>query len=370
MSDQQRVRVPRTRVVICFSYSGYKKRTSREEVFWRIAEACRGTDAQYIIVVIDQDTIDRGDAEAFLNDAQVKQYDNLHVHRTSSVDTCDRWLAGWAVALGQLPCTGAQGDQAQTLPKPHNDDRIILLPGDIEAVARPDRFFQVSLPGFLCQNGVHDIVVGDFETGEKLASKDLVDLYGTYPLLALWFPKIAAAVRDLSIWKPRSEFVNVRARVLRELLLSNRRFAYEQTLNMLIRSWEDGEAEEGGEEEEGAEENEPPRWIYRVAGFSLGEFADDPSERNIPGAIDQIERTERMLKMIWREIKFGKAKAKAREGAEKVASDAQSEEYKKEYRRIFLPESTQILRQYDHLEATSRAIEAAARVTVLSFITR
>ncbi len=364
MSDQEKVRVPRTRVVICFSYSGYKEGTSREDMFWKIAEACVRKQAQYIIVVMDQDTFTRGGAKAFLDDPRVKQHDNLHVHRSWSVDTCDRWLAGWAIALGRLPCTGVQDNQTHTLPEPDDDDRIILLPGDIEAVADPGKFFRASLPGFLSQDGVNDIVVGDFETGEKLASKDLVDLYGTYPLLALWFPEIAAAVRDLSIWKPRSEFVNVRARVLRELLVSNRRFAYEQTLNMLIRSWEDGEAEDAGEEDK------QPRWKYEIEDFPLGEFADDPSERNIPGAIDQIERTERMLKMIWREIKFDKAKVKAKEGAEKVASDQESEEYEEEYRRIFLKEAARILKQYDRLEATSRAIEAAARVTVLSFITR
>jgi hypothetical protein len=381
MSDQVDIRVPRTRVVINFPYSGYQEGTPREEVFWRIVEACHRTAAQYIIVVMDQDTMAR--AKAFLDDARVKQYD-LRVHRTWSVDTCDRWLAGWAVALGLLPCTGVRDDQTRTLDKPHDDDRIILLPGDIEAVARPVQFFNASLPAFLDQGGVRDIVVGDFEAGEKLASKDLVDLYGTYPLLALWFPEIAAEVRDLSIWKPRSEWVSVRARVLRSLL-SNRRFAYEQTLNMLIRSWEvskrghaesdetnsqAGAAAGRAEDSAAAGDSKRPRRIYEVADFSLGEFADDSSERNIPGAIDQIERTERMLKMIWREIKFGEVAADAKEGAEKVSSDPQSAEYKKEYRRIYLKEAAKILEDYDRLEATSRAIEAAARVTVLSLITR
>src|SRR5690242_10989634 len=62
---------------------------------------------------------------------------------------------------------------------------------------------------------------------------------------ALWFPEIAAAARDKSIWKPRSEFVNIRVRVLRKLLVSNRRFAYEQTLNMLIHWWEFTAAQAG-----------------------------------------------------------------------------------------------------------------------------
>jgi hypothetical protein len=350
--------IPMIRVVICFPYSGYQKGVPREELFWKITQACADMGAQHVIVVLDHDTITRGDADAFLRDARVGQY-ALHVHRTWSVDTCDRWLAGWGVALGRLPCTGTPGDQTLMLPEPDDDDRIVLLPGDIDEVAHHNNFFNASLPGFLAMNGI-DIVVGDFETGEKLASKDLIDLHGTYPLFALWFPEIAVAARDKSIWKPRSEFVNVRAYVLRELLLSNRRFAYEQTLNMLIHSWDF--------------ESERPRWRYRIAAFSLGEFADDPDARNIPGAIDQIERTERMLKMVWREIEFGKAMAKAKKKAKELASpstpDERNEAYKNNFRRIFLEESAKILRRYDHLEATSRSIEAAARVTVLSFIAR
>ncbi len=368
---------PMTRVVINFPYSGSEKEAPREELFWKIVQTCASNGTRPIIVVMDQDTITRGGADAFLHDARVGKYD-LRVHRTSSVDTCDRWLAGWAVALGMLPCAGAPGDQALTLPEPDDNDRIILLPGDIDAVAKRNNFFNASLPGFLAMNGTSDIVVGDFETGEKLASKDLIDLHGTYPLFALWFPEIAAAARDKSIWKPRSEFVNVRTCVLRELL-SKRRFAYEQTLNMLIHSWDfaTGEPAEEATDAKAIAKSEAPKqpgWRYHIAVFPLGEFADDPDERNIPGAIDQIERTERMLKMIWREKEFTKAITKAKNDAKELASrsrqDERDETYEKEFHRIFLEEAAKILRQYDHLEATSRAIEVAARVTVLSFIAR
>ncbi len=375
-----------TRVVINFPYSGYGKGTSREDLFWKIIQTCTSASvgAERIIVVIDEDTVARGGAEVFLADAQVKQH-ALYVHRTWSVDTCQRWLAGWAVALGKLPCTGVTGNQALMLDPPGDNDHIALLPGDIDAVANHTEFFGSRLPVFLAMDST-DIVVGDFETGERLASKDLIDLHGTYPLFALWFPEIAVAAREKSIWKPRSEFVNIRAHVLRELLLEQRKFAYEQTLNMLIHSWRDfatpasKEADAGATAAAEARDSQLSPWRYSILVHSLGAFADDPYARNISGAIDQIERTERMLKMVWREHEFSKATAKAekkarektRKEAEELASrgepDERYEAYEKERRRILREESARILRQYDRLEATSRAIEAAARVTVLSFI--
>jgi hypothetical protein len=366
------------RVLINFPFSGYKKGDPREELFWRIVETCSRVEAKPIIVVISKDTLAKegGEyADAFLHDSRVAQY-GLYVHETWSIDTCQSWLVGWGVALGMLPCTSPKGDPPRVLPEPDPDeDRIVLLPGDIDAVAHPhsNDFFN-TLRGFLNMGGF-DIVVGDFETGEKLAPKDLIDLYGTYPLLAVWFPEIASATRDETIWKPRSEFLNVRAGALKELLLNKRKFAYEQTLNILIQSWD----------------FTTHTWTYPVGGYPLGVFADDPNSRDVSGAIDQIERTERMLKMLWREFRFSEARDmardlardkadKAKKDAEASATDAQygqghevPEEvykriYEEVYKRIYREESAEILRQYDRLESTSRAIEAAARVTVLSFI--
>jgi len=348
------------RVLINFPFSGYKKGDPREELFWGIVETCSKVEAKPIIVVINRDTLAKEGgkyADAFINDLRVAQYE-LHVHETWSIDTCQSWLVGWGVALGMLPCTNPKGDPPQVLPEPDPDeDRIVLLPGDIDTVAHPRVFFN-TLRGFLNMGGF-DIVVGDFETGEKLATKDLIDLYGTYPLLAVWFPEIASATRDETIWKPRSEFLNVRAGALKELLLNKRKFAYEQTLNILIQSWD----------------FENRKWRYPVGAYRLGVFADDPNFRDVSGAIDQIERTERILKMLWREFRFSEARCKAyaaKKDAEASATDVQQDQWheapEEVYKRIYREESAKILRQYDRLESTSRAIEAAARVTVLSFI--
>jgi len=83
-----------------------------------------------------------------------------------------------------------------------------------------------------------------------------------------------------------------------------------------------------------------------------------------------------MLKMIWREFQFSDAGVRARKAAGQAAalaaadevSAAYKEAYKTEFDRVLRWESAQILEQYDRLESTSRAIEAVARVTVLSFI--
>ena len=341
------------RVMINFPFSGYEKGSAREDLFWRIVEVS-ASHADPVIVVISEDTIARAGgqyARAFLDDPRSAR---LAVHRTWSVDTCQTWIAGWGVALGMLPCTGMDGRGALMLPRPKDDDRIILLPGDIDAVADPADFFRCRLPDFLAMDGFNDFVIGDFETGQKLAAKDLIDLYGTYPLLAVWFPDIARATRDRTIWKPRSEFINVRAHVLQDMLIGQRKFAYEQTLNMLIHSWN----------------FDSDTWKYRIVAFPLGTFADDPDSRNISGAIDQVERTERMLKMVWREFEFAAAKDEARKGALAASADEQSERYRETFSRILGEKSDLILKQYEGREEASRAIEAAARVTILSFIMR
>jgi len=84
---------------------------------------------------------------------------------------------------------------------------------------------------------------------------------------------------------PRTEFLNISAKRLRQAL-KHRKFAYEQTLNMLIQL-----SHEWGVN----------YWEEQVEIVSLGEIEDDTSFRMYTECLDQIERTERMLKVIWRE---------------------------------------------------------------------
>lgn len=106
--------------------------------------------------------------------------------------------------------------------------------------------------------------------------------------MANWFPNVAQGIHRLALNKPRSEFINIQVKVLREIL-AFRKFSYEQTLNMLIRSWDF---------------NDNSNWKYKLKIKKLGELKDDNSSRQYRDCLDQIERTERMLKLLWREIKY------------------------------------------------------------------
>jgi hypothetical protein len=178
------------------------------------------------------------------------------------------WLAGWGYVIDNY----------------RDVSRIVQLPGDIDAVSEPRKFFN-DLQMFIALNGRWDIIIGDFGTDRKWGAKDLIDQYGTYPLLANWFPQLARAILEQPLNKPRSEFLNIRIRVL-ENLLDHRKFAYEQTLNLLIRSWDFEQAD----------------WKYDIKIARLGVLHDDRSFRKYRACLDQIERTERMLKLLWREI--------------------------------------------------------------------
>jgi hypothetical protein len=255
-----------TKVVIMFPYSGYDAGSDRERLFWSLVEcSLDATRNQPPLVVLNRDTERRGKADSFLGDARLE---SVEVYKVWSVDTCQMWLAGWGYVIDNY----------------RDVSRIVQLPGDIDAVSEPRKFFN-DLQMFIALNGRWDIIIGDFGTDRKWGAKDLIDQYGTYPLLANWFPQLARAILEQPLNKPRSEFLNIRIRVL-ENLLDHRKFAYEQTLNLLIRSWDFEQAD----------------WKYDIKIARLGVLHDDRSFRKYRACLDQIERTERMLKLLWREI--------------------------------------------------------------------
>lgn len=254
-----------TKVLLMFPYSGFKKGEQRQEIFWSLVEIAKHVDARPA-VVLNRDTERRGRCEAFLNDARTSH--DVEILRTWSVDTCQMWLAGWGHVIDQTPTC----------------ERVVLLPGDLDAIRDQRRFF-ANLKGFL-EAGRADIVIGDFTSESRYSSKELIDTYGTYPLLANWFDEVSRAIKGLPLSKPRSEFLNMRVEVLQELL-GYRKFAYEQTLNMVVRSWDFGMS----------------RWKYNISVHLLGELQDDKSLRQYRDTLDQIERTERLLRLLWRELR-------------------------------------------------------------------
>ncbi len=299
------------KTVIIFPYQGYENNEQCEWYFWWTIERCKLIDPKPI-VVIPRTTVIRGDAVSFLKDERSK---DLEIIETWSVDTCQTWITGWGHVLDNYPET----------------KRLVQLPGDMDHV-NDDVHFYNNLTDFI-EITDSDISIGDFGTGDKYSAKSLVDTYGTYSLLANWFPEISQGIRSLPLHRPRSEFLNIKTSVLRDLLINNRNFAYEQTLNFLIKSWNYDEA----------------KWKYNVSISPLGSLSDNKSLRDYRSCIDQIERIERMLSLLWREIKEPRKK--------NSVDDASFEE-----------QYTAFSTEYDNLRTKSKGIMETARTTLRALL--
>ena len=297
--------------IIIFPYTGYENNKKCKEYFWRTVDSCKEIDPRPI-VVLARDTVIRGDAASFIKD---KRYKTLEAIQTWSVDTCQTWLAGWGHVLDNYP----------------KADRIVQIPGDIEYVNEDVEFYD-NLRNFI-KTTSSDIAIGDFGTGDKYSAKSLVDTYGTYSLLANWFPKISKNIRSLPLHRPRSEFLNLKTSVLRDLLINNRNFAYEQTLNFLIKSWN----------------YDRKKWRYNISTFPLGRLSDNKSFRDYRICVDQIERIERILSLLWREIKEPKKN-------KSVSNKKFEEQY------------AMFSNKYDNLRSKSKGIMETARTTLKALL--
>ncbi|MCK5580554.1 MAG: hypothetical protein KAJ18_04695, partial [Candidatus Omnitrophica bacterium] len=202
---------------------------------------------------------------------------------------------------------------------------------DIDYVNEDVEFYD-NLRGFI-EITSSDIAIGDFGTGDKYSAKSMVDTYGTYSLLANWFPEISQSIRSLPLHRPRSEFLNIKTSVLRDLLINNRNFAYEQTLNFLIKSWDYDET----------------KWRYNISISPLGSLSDNKSFRDYRSCIDQIERIERMLSLLWREIKEPKKK-----------KNVSQKKFEEKY--------TVFSNEYDKLRAKSKGVMETARTTLRALL--
>ena len=307
-----------TKILIMFPYRGY---TDGGIIFRELINNCRQYSKYPPIVVVNRDTISRGEAEQFIKNKGL-EIETLPVW---SVNTCQMWLAGWGKIIDDNEKNEQQG-------KDEKIERIIQLPGDIKRINRDE--FYANLQDFciadcdISDKDCCDIVVGDFKTRE-FVGKSLIDSYGTFPLLANWFPEISKEIFALSLYKPRTEFLNLRVDTLKELL-EYHPFAYEQTLNMLIHSWDDTDTNK--------------KWKYKIKCFNLGSIEDDSGYRQYQGCLDQVERTERMLKYIWRKKK------------EKALDTNDSQNFK------------EFMDTYDFLCQRSQAICETARITIRSLL--
>jgi len=180
------------------------------------------------------------------------------------VDTCQMWYSGLGVAF------------ERGRPK----DVYWLIPGDFNygtAVGKEVLSRLHDLPE-ICLELQQDVCIGEIATDHN-NSKQLIDTYGTFALLYNWFPSEAREIRQLTE-RPRSEFFAIRHSFLREVL-QQRWYAYEQTVIILLHA------------------------IFtnrRISRFFVGHISDLPEGRDsLASALQQVDRTERVLTTLWRE---------------------------------------------------------------------
>lgn len=301
----------KVRTILIFPYTGYENNKKCEWYFWWTVDLCKTIDHRPV-VALSRDTVIRNEAVSFLKDPRAKTLEVLEVW---SVDTCQTWLSAWGHVLDNNP----------------DVERIITLPGDIDFV-HEDLAFYENLKQFV-EGSEADIAIGDFRTSDRSSAKGLVDTYGTYPLLANWFPEFSKNIRSLPLLRPRSEFLNIKAPVLRDHLVHQRKFATEQTLNFLIKSWDHAEG----------------AWKHSISVKPLGALSDIKSFRDYRGSVDQIERIEWMLSLLWREVKEPKKK--------KGVTDKQFEQ-----------QYSQFSDEYDKLRDRSKGIMETARTTLRALL--
>jgi hypothetical protein len=180
------------------------------------------------------------------------------------VDTCQMWYSGLGLAFERG--------------KPN--DVYWLIPGDFNYGSESGKRVLGRLHDLpeICVELGQDVCVGEIATDHN-NSKQLIDTYGTFALMYAWFPAEAREIRQYTE-RPRSEFFALRHAFLGELL--NRRwYAYEQTVVTLLHA------------------------VFgrkRISRFLVGDISDLPEGReSLTSAIQQVERTERVLKTLWRE---------------------------------------------------------------------
>ncbi len=180
------------------------------------------------------------------------------------VDTCQMWYAGLGAAFER------GGPQ----------DVYWLIPGDFNYGASTGQEVLSHLHDLpeICVELGQDLCIGEIATDHN-NSKQLIDTYGTFALLYNWFPAEAQEIRAYTE-RPRSEFFAIRHEFLREVL-ARRWYAYEQTVVILLHAI---------------------REKKRVSRFFVGHISDLPEGRDtLASAMQQVERTERVLKSVWRE---------------------------------------------------------------------
>lgn len=268
--------------IVIYPFTHPRSTDHLQELYAALEKLCRD-DGRYFrpITVLNRQTVDRV-ATAKMSQAEVKEArkkfqefidteiePRSDVRKAWCVDTCQMWLGGLGRAFDRNEALAAV---------------YWLIPGDFNYASSEgkkvlSRF--ESIPAYVYEERDVDLALGEIKVPLNSA-KQLIDTYGTYGLLYNWFPNEAQGIRLITD-KPRSEFLAISDSYLK-YVLSKRWYAYEQTIVLLLHAMSGGQ---------------PIRGIRKV---ELGALEDEEQGRSrLEGAMQQVERTERVLKLFWRE---------------------------------------------------------------------
>jgi hypothetical protein len=259
-------RVAQIHPVVIYPFRQPDDYSDLTELYGMIArlDADRDTYARPITVVDHKTIRAAGSREGFDEFRRSTVARHSEVMDAWCVDTCQMWYAG----LGAAYERGQPGDV------------YWLIPGDFNygsAVGREVLARLHDLPEII-RELKQDVCIGEIATDHG-NSKQLIDTYGTFALLYNWFPHEAQEIRQYTE-RPRSEFFALRHEFLGELL-TQRWFAYEQTVVTLLRA------------------------VFRdkqISRYFVGQITDLTEGReSFASALQQVERTERVLRTLWRE---------------------------------------------------------------------
>ena len=259
-------RVAQIHPVVIYPFRQPDDYSDLTELYGMIArlDAARDTYARPITVVDYKTIRAAGSREGFVEFRRSTVARHSEVMDAWCVDTCQMWYAG----LGAAYERGQPGDV------------YWLIPGDFNYGSTVGREVLARLHDLpeIIRELKQDVCVGEIATDHG-NSKQLIDTYGTFALLYNWFPHEAQEIRQYTE-RPRSEFFALRHEFLGELL-TQRWFAYEQTVVTLLRA------------------------VFRdkqISRYFVGQISDLTEGReSFASALQQVERTERVLRTLWRE---------------------------------------------------------------------
>lgn len=264
---------PRIHPVVIYPYSQASDYTDLVKLFNFVAEldADRETYARPLTVI---------NRQTHYNNAKFKYDPDWNKEflnfRHDVVEKCSNVLDAWCVDTCQMWLSGL----GSAYDSKNGEDVYWLIPGDFNYASPPGQAvlkLLPKLPGVVLSHE-QDLCVGEITVSVN-SSKQLIDTYGTYGLLYNWFPQEAQEIRKITD-KPRTEFFAIRHSFLREVL-RQRWYAYEQTIVVLLHGIIGKK---------------------RISKVLLGDISDLPQGRDtLAAAMQQVERTERVLKLFWRE---------------------------------------------------------------------